>query len=152
CIALATLVFGWAHLWGELKGAFGDPHPHSPWWPALLGHLAALSVFAWLTALVLERGIGSSPYADTWTVAWARAGVVSVALWSAAALPFALWLLLARRGLVALSVGVVVGTAVWAAGLWANSLWQPLGRWTLWVVAQLLGLLTADVVCQASDL
>jgi exosortase E/protease (VPEID-CTERM system) len=150
-IALATLVFGWPRLRGELERALGAPHVDRAWWLALLGHLVALAVFALLTTLVLEGGIGSSPSPGAWAVTWALTGALTLALWGAATVPVGLWLPLARCALLPLVAGVVVGSAAWGAGLCAERLWQPLGRWTLWVVQHLLGLVSSDVVYQPGD-
>jgi exosortase E/protease (VPEID-CTERM system) len=150
-IALATLVFGWSRLRGEWQRAFESSEVPATWWPALLGHLGAMAVFTALTAFILEWGIESSPFAAAWALAWVLTGCLTLGLWVAAVVPVSLWLPLARRGVVPLAGGVVVGSAAWAAGCWATDLWQPLSRLTFWTVGKLLGLVSADVVCQPDD-
>ncbi len=150
-VAAVTLLLGGTRLWDELKRAAGGRPVRGRWWPALLGHFAALAAFTWLTAGLLEGRLRSAPGAGAWAAAWALAGGLTLALWAAAVLPPALWLPLARRGWLALACGTVAGAAVWGAGLSANRLWQPLGHWTLWAVARLLGLVSADVVCHEAD-
>jgi exosortase E/protease (VPEID-CTERM system) len=149
-IALATLGFGLARARAELLQVLECPQMRAPWWPSLLAHFSALAVFVWLTALVLEERVGDSPCPAPLAVPWGLAGALTLVFWGATLLPLALWLSLARQGLLALSAGVIIGGTAWGAGLCSNTLWRPLGRWTLWVVAQILCLVSDDVVCDPS--
>jgi exosortase E/protease (VPEID-CTERM system) len=125
--------------------------PDRSWRLFFMGHLAAFAGFAWLTALILEGNIRSSPYPGVWVLVWlALAGMV-LALWGAAVLPLALWVSLARRRWGVLAVGLALGGATWGLGRLAENLWQPLGQSTLWSVHALLRLVTPDTVYQPAD-
>jgi exosortase E/protease (VPEID-CTERM system) len=140
-VVLTTLGFNRARLGSELAKTFGS---HASWQPALLVHCVTMGFFFLLTRQVLEHEIENSPYAALWVFAWIITGCLTLASWGAAMLPLGLWLSLARQGLLA---GFVIGGAAWGAAYAASKLWQPLSLGTFWMVKNLLGLVTADVVC-----
>jgi exosortase E/protease (VPEID-CTERM system) len=141
-IGFSTLGLGWVWFRREVRHRFAQDR--LPMWrPALVGHLIAVALFFLLTVQVLETDAVASPGAAVWVVTWMTVGCVTLALWGAATLPFTLWVALARRGLLP---GVLVGSAAWGVGVYAHSLWRPLGQGTLWVVEQLLSLATTDIV------
>jgi exosortase E/protease (VPEID-CTERM system) len=148
-VAATTLLFGGVSLWQALWRDGSPMSGRHPWWAYLLGHFAALGLFTWLTAVVLEGDLRlTSAYPAAWVGAWFTAGVAVLLLWSLACLPAAAWLRLARRRWQTLLLGISVGTAAWAVGLTAERLWNSLGQATLYSVWVLLTRLFPDqVVC-----
>jgi exosortase E/protease (VPEID-CTERM system) len=121
-----------------------------PWF--LVMHLLSLSVFAWLTLEILERGRAAGALAPAWVLAWLGGAASTAATWGLAALPRAVWAELARIARSGLAVGLAVGVAVWASEVIADGFWQPLARGTLWCAGNLLKFVYPDVVCEPSTL
>jgi exosortase E/protease (VPEID-CTERM system) len=153
-VAAAILLFGSRDLRQDFRRGAAPGGATHRWWAFLLGHFAALALFTWLTAVVLEGDLaqdGGHPAA--WVAGWVVAGVAVVALAALTALPAAAWLGLLRRHWPALLVCSAVGAVAWATGLAAELFWRPLGQATLAVVRPLLGVLfPGAVVCDGEKL
>jgi exosortase E/protease (VPEID-CTERM system) len=147
-VVVATLFFSGSQLRQALNRVSERRHRSHPWPLFLLAHLLTFAGFALLTAYILEGEARADPYPELWLLAWVLTGLVSLAFWSAVALPPGLWLPLLRHGLGPLLTGAAVGVAAWAAGLLTDLLWRPLGRSTLWAVHQVLRPFCADTVYQ----
>lgn len=73
----ATLLFGGRRSLEALE--------RLPWrwsWPAFVGHLAALAVFAWVTGQVFEGAVLSSTWGLAWLIDWVALGLTVVSCWS----------------------------------------------------------------------
>ena len=96
-MTLATLALGGTRIRDELGQALaGLRRPHR-WWLPLVGHVIALAILTWLTALVMETDLRSSAHPDRLAIAWMAVAAVTLALWAAAALPPSVWLAQVRR-------------------------------------------------------
>jgi len=115
-------------------------------WPYLVGQGAAFAVFFRLSAPVLEGGLGSLAHPGFSVALWAVAGVATLVVGLAAAVPPVLWgpLLKSIRGPAA--VGAVVGIAATFVGSAAQVLWEPLSDQTLRLVASFLALIHPVVI------
>lgn len=143
--AAAVLLFSGRRLSDELSQVAGP----SPWrwsWSSLLSHLAALTVFAWLTGQIFEGAALESAAYPAWLIAWLGAGAAVLASLVAIVLPPDLWRPLARRAVKAVAVGVAVGIAAIGGGWLTSLLWRPMGRCTMDAVHSLLGLAGTDLV------
>jgi len=148
-VAAATMLFGGRRLVEELRRL--TERSLRRWsWPAFLRHVVALVVFTWLTEQAFEGVVLSTTGAPAWIVAWVVSGLAVMVLLVATALPPGAWGPLARQGLTALAVGLVVGIAAAGAGQLTRLLWLPLARCTLDAVHALLGLACTDLVYQPS--
>lgn len=99
-------------------------------WRWLLAHLAAILLFASLTALLFEnrfRGFA----ADLLVLGWALAGVAGVVLGALAILPAKLWRVLLRGTSDVWGYVIVLVTAGCLFAAYAAPLWELLARWTL---------------------
>jgi exosortase E/protease (VPEID-CTERM system) len=150
-VAMTTFVVGGARLRREIGAAARAPRPLPPW-PFVLGHLAAFAAFVALTAFVLEGGLRDSAIPGAWVLAWGALGVVTLALWAAAAVPAGVWLPLARRVAGPFAVAAAVALAAWPASYFTQQLWELLAPPTLWVVEALLRVAFRDVVCNPAGL
>lgn len=142
---LAALLFGGRRSLEELE--------RLPWrwsWPAFVGHLAALAVFAWVTGQVFEGAVLSSTWGLAWLIAWVALGLTVAILLIATAIPPGVWGPLAIRGFPAAGVGVVVAIAAAGAGQLTSLLWRPLAHGTLGCVHTLLGLVSTNPVYEPS--
>jgi exosortase E/protease (VPEID-CTERM system) len=151
-VGVAVLLFASSRLREALREASEEDRCPRLWGPFLCGHLLSLAGFVWLTTVVLEGNVGLSRYPAAWVAAWALAGLTSLALLGAAALSPRLWLALAKHSWAALLVGVAVGVASWGAGRITEEWWQPLSRATLWVVHQLLALVSRETIYRPGEL
>src|SRR5262245_54888917 len=93
-------------------------------WPWLVGHLAAFTVFFWLTAVVF-RSAGDRSLSGWWAALWALAAVSQVAALGAAALPPSAFMTVARRVLALLVGCIAVGAVAWSAGQITGEWWVP---------------------------
>ncbi len=112
----------------------------------MLIHLAVFGGFAWLTGVVWEGGVESSPYPGRWAAAWGLMGALDVATLLAAGLPVSFWLPIVRRCWPAFLIGALVGVGSWFMGQYTNALWQPFHRWTFQIVRALLSAILPDLV------
>jgi exosortase E/protease (VPEID-CTERM system) len=149
-IAAATFLFGGQRLQADLSQTLQVGRA-LPVWPFVLGHLTAIGCFTVLTAALLESDLRTSPWASAWAATWAAVGAAALALWVVAALPTTRWWTLARRCAGPLLACVLIGLAAWGMGLLTDLLWVPLSRSTFWLVSRLLGLVTADAVCDPGE-
>jgi exosortase E/protease (VPEID-CTERM system) len=147
-----ALVLRWRALVDGLRtgGMLIVANPSWVW--LLVGHLACLSAFAWLTLKILEHGRAAGSFAPLWVLGWAASGALALASWGLTAMPLAIWSKLLRVAGSGLAVGFCVATAVWASELRADGLWQPLARGTLGCAGGLLRLFYADVVSNPTSL
>lgn len=149
-VLAATLLLGGASLWEEVRRL---PFPSLSFRTIglpFLGHLAALSAFAAVTALLLE-GDAVGPSKTISMVLWMMLGLSAAGLWGLTILPARLWLRLMGRNWVIFLGGLGVGGLAWGAGLLLQRCWLPLAEATLWIVHALLGLAYGDVVCQLGE-
>ncbi|HWY86586.1 MAG TPA: exosortase E/protease, VPEID-CTERM system [Gemmataceae bacterium] len=149
-IAAATFFFSGNRLRSDLEHLPQSEY-YWPAWVFVLGHLFAFACFAWTTSKVLGGQIQTSTVSELWVIAWALLGLLTVALWGAAALPPSLWVPLVRRGAGSLVAGLLIGAAAWGAGNLTDFLWPPLSFSTFWVVRALLGLGASEVVCDPDN-
>jgi exosortase E/protease (VPEID-CTERM system) len=141
-VAAATLLFGGAGLWAELRRAYRPTFP----WVALAAHLALFAGFAWLTGVVLEGHVLSSAYGAAWTLAWGGLGLATLLTWGWTAVPVSHWPAILRQSWGAFAVGGLAGVIAWGASLTTDRSWQPLAQATFAVVRGLLTLSGADTV------
>ena len=114
----------------------------------VLGNLAAFFCFFGTSAVVLE-GENSSPSADSvFFAAWFASGMATLVFWAIAALPVGLWIRLVKQSWGRVLAGSALGLAASAAGLLARDQWKLLSKWTLLTVADMLRLVSSDVVCK----
>ena len=145
--ASATVLFGGAALADEFRRlSLRATASRSRFGTLLLVHLAVFAGFAWLTAIVWEGGVESSPHAGRWAAAWGLAGLLDVATLLAAALPVSFWPPIVRRCWPALLIGAFVGIGSWFLGRYTNALWHPFHRWTFQTVRALLTRILPDLV------
>ena len=148
----AALLFGGAALADEFRRlSLRATSSRRGFLAFLLIHLAVFGGFAWLTAVVWEGGVESSPHAGRWAAAWGLVGALDVATLLAAALPLSFWLPIVRRCWPALLIGVLVGVGSWFMGQYTNALWSPFHRWTFQTVRALLSLILPDLVSEPSS-
>jgi exosortase E/protease (VPEID-CTERM system) len=121
-------------------------------WPFLAGHMVAFVGFFRLTAFVVEGQLRASAVPGLWVAAWVAAGVVTVALCLAPALPSRATLPLVRGMSGLVLAGVLVGAGAVAAGQLTSWAWRPLSRLTLSVVYALIGSVAADAMADPSKL
>ena len=152
-VAAGALLFGHAELWDELRRIGRPTTPSHSWLGFLVGHLAFLLFFFWLTGVVFAGDLADwSPFPLAWAVAWLATGGTVLALWGLACLPAPGWWRLLCRAWKAMLLGGVAGPVVYTISPVANLLWHPVGRATLFVVHALLSLLfPGQVVCDPAQ-
>jgi exosortase E/protease (VPEID-CTERM system) len=101
-------------------------------------HLAALGLFARISALFFDGGAAVAAAPAMWAFAWTLAGGLTAAAWAAALLPLGAWWRVARAHAALIACSLVVGVAVWALGFVSESFWQPMARQTYACVAWVL--------------
>jgi exosortase E/protease (VPEID-CTERM system) len=148
--AAVTLLVSGPRLWHELESSYQELQQPPRWWPFLLGHLAALVAFVRVTAFLLarDRAVLASAFPEGWFALWTATGALTAALWALAVLPLGLWLRLARRGWLELSVGLGAGLAACLIGVYLTRFWRPLAEGTLWLAYSLVRCLYPDVICR----
>ena len=132
----------------EIAAAFRAPRRTWPIFVAqLIAYAAALSItiFVFNPGLELER-----PW--LWVVLWAASAIGSFLLWVAAVVPRAAIRPLGRPVARALASGIVIGLLALLAGSATSTLWRPMSRLTLEIVAVLLGLTGHEVVGTPEEL
>ena len=120
-----------------LRAAFADARRP---WAALVGHLACFGI-----VLVLSRAVFAEPDPGAAVLtAWMATGIAAAVLWVLALIPGVV-----RRGpgwviggtlLAGGALGLVAASAASVTREW----WQPLGRFTVWIVYALLRALGFD--------
>ena len=161
---VAAVLFRSSRLRAEIVKDGAILGPHRLWWVFLLAHLATFAVFGAITAVILGddprsliQGLGggnsdaSLLIGPVWFVAWAVAGMTTLALWCAAVLPPRVWLPLSRLGASSILVGVAVGGLGWGAGLLTSLLWKPLSVGTFFSVSLMLRLAGLDVISDPEE-
>ena len=119
----------------------------SLWLP---GHLAAFAALCWLTQSVFEgSALSSSP--TLWVSLWISAGVATLVLWMAVALPLDRWYRLVRSCWKPLLFGIVVSVLAVAVGRSTSTLWGSFHGSTFWAVRRVLGLFYSDLICEPDD-
>lgn len=103
-------------------------------WPFLVAHAVVFAGFFRLTAFVIEGQLRASPVPGLWVITWVAAGIGTVVLCVALALPSKAVLPLVRGMSGLLLAGIVVGAGAVAAGQLTSMAWRPLGRLTVSVV------------------
>jgi exosortase E/protease (VPEID-CTERM system) len=138
----ATLLFGHAELWSELRHRAASPDRAYRRSAFLVGHVILLLLFLWLSAVVFAGDLALwSSFPPAWTAAWFIAGAASLAFWGLVCLSLVEWLGLLRRLWKPMILGSIVGPLAYTVSPVANLLWHPFGHATLTVVHGLLGLL-----------
>ncbi|QEH31772.1 Transmembrane exosortase (Exosortase_EpsH) [Aquisphaera giovannonii] len=128
-------------------GPFGLPAPARWSWAFFVAHLVALSLFTWMTSVVLSGGPRPAAEGLAWAAGWSLAAVATLLGWVAIWVEPARWRPLAVRGPgLFLALGAA-GLAAWGSGRIAEGLWVPLSRLTLEAVHLLLRLYAPDAVC-----
>ncbi len=119
--------------------------PHRAW-PYLLAHLASFTLFACITAYILEGGFATSAIRPVWAALWLLTAAAVAFFWLASlADPKMIGIVAWRaRGLVL--VGVLVGAMAWGAGLITEGFWDPLRHATMNIVAGMVSLIASDAV------
>ncbi|HEX5227036.1 MAG TPA: exosortase E/protease, VPEID-CTERM system [Bryobacteraceae bacterium] len=103
----------------------------------LLAHVAAIFLFATLTAVLFEnhlRGLA----ADLLVVGWAATGAAAVVLGALAILPASSWKTLLQGTRDVWGYVVVLVTVGCLLAAYATPVWQPLARWTLLLASFML--------------
>src|SRR5262249_39599363 len=101
---------------------------------------------------VWDESTHPTPFGDGKMLAWALAGLATVGLLAASAMPHSSWVRIARPGSRALALGALIGAVAWAMSRQTQSLWGSMSRSTFWVVEQLLRLVFPDVVSDSAGL
>jgi len=114
---------------------------------SLTCHLLAFTELLALSASTFTKPVEANPISDEKLVGLGLAGMATVVFWALSALPLSVWLRMGWRGLGVLAVAALAACAGCLLGTGTQSLWLPLSRLTFWVVAHLLRLVFADVVC-----
>ena len=117
-------------------------------------HLGMFAGFAWLTALVMEERLRSSPDPARWVVSWVLVGLGTLVSWGLTLQPAGVWLRAARQNRGVLLAGGAVGVVALGAGLITDQFWRPLGWATFWAARGLLGVLcrNTEVVSRPAEL
>lgn len=151
-IATAAVMVGGDRLRAEIARATLDARGRAHPGPYLVAHLAALALFARLTAAILEGGFATSHVRWLWIAAWVVAAATTFALWILAAVPpralAAVW----RRASALLVAGLVIGVIAWAAGLVTETWWDPLRTSTIVIAGGLIRVVASDVVADPATL
>lgn len=113
----------------------------------LAGHLASFGAFYVLSRVVLETDLDASPIGPVpWLVLWFCAGVLTVVLLAAAALPLRRWWQILTTWWQMLTLAVLIGFLGWAGGQIAEASWSPLHRPTFVSVQAILDWLGQNVI------
>jgi exosortase E/protease (VPEID-CTERM system) len=146
-VAVAMLISGTA-----IGRAIRDDKRETSQWPYFAAHLGGLAVFAWVSAIVMDPGFPSRSHQQRWAAMWVGTGVMTLVMWSLAALPRPTWWSVLRRGWIGLSWGMGIAVAAWAGGFLTEAWWQPLARYTFHVVGTILHSIYLDSVSDPSNL
>jgi len=153
--SLATLLIGGNRLRDEMRWTMEQALMKlgKPWWPFVLGHIAAFTVFARLTGVVCTEEIQQNAHADLLVMCWIAAGLATLALWGGAVIAPTLWQKIFKRTFVICILGSILGIAACVAGDLSRELWNSWARRpTMWVVSQLLGVFCAEVLYKPGNL
>lgn len=151
-VSTASVLFGGDRLRAELQRVYAEiTTPHRAW-PWLVGHLAAFVVFTQLTAYILEGGFVHSPYQWMWAALWVLTAGAASFLWVASVCPPRVFLSVLWQARALVTVGIVVGTMGWAAGLITEGWWDPLRDATMNLVAGMVHLIASDAVFVPEEL
>jgi exosortase E/protease (VPEID-CTERM system) len=145
-MALATLALGGTRLRDELGESLTKVERPHRWRLFLIGHLVAVGILTFVSALVMETDLRSSPRSDRLAIVWLAAAALTLTLWAASVLPATVWLAQARRSWRLLAAGTALGTTACVLGLLTDGLWRPLGRSTLLCVQLLLSLFFRETI------
>jgi exosortase E/protease (VPEID-CTERM system) len=145
-MALATLALGGTRLRDELGESLTKVERPHRWRLFLIGHLVAVGILTFVSALVMETDLRSSPRSDRLAIVWLAAAALTLTLWAASVLPATVWLAQARRNWRLLAAGTALGTTACVLGLLTDELWRPLGRSTLLCVQLLLSLFFRETI------
>ncbi len=151
-IATAAILIGGERLRREVRRTSVEAGRAGRAWPFLAAHLAALALFARLTAAILEGSFARATVQWPWIVSWLSIGVVALLFWVLCLWPPRVLAGLARRTGPLLLAAAGVGCAAWMAGLWTETWWEPLRHTTLALVGALVRLMTTDAVVDAPEL
>jgi exosortase E/protease (VPEID-CTERM system) len=136
-LAVACLLFWQVRGKQQAQRLPADFHGQPIAWRWLLAHLAAIFLFAILTAILFEnrfRGFA----ADLVVVGWALVGAGAVVLGALAALPARTWKALLRDTGDVWGYVIVLVTAACLFAAYATPIWAPLARWTLLLASLIL--------------
>lgn len=119
---------------------------------ALAVHLLTLVTFAAVSRVLFAAGPGVATHGALWAAAWGASLAVMIVSWALALFPASHWREVAAGFRTQIVLGILAGTAVWAAGVMSEALWTRLAGYTFTVVAATLHLFYADVVSRPDAL
>ena len=144
-VMTATFLVGEVPSKPELKRMAATFRQRRRTWPLFTGHLLAYASALGITIFVFNAGLDlQHPW--LWVSLWAASGVCSLLLLIAALVPKAAVLALGRPAARAIAAGFLVGLTALLAGYATAWLWEPMSRWTLELVATLLGMWAPEVI------
>ena len=129
-----------ARVYREEGAALARPRPIVL--PACV-HVAALAVFYWLSARLLDPDLLESEAAPLLPYPWLAAGACAVLSAVALSIPLGALARMLARSAGVLAAGLFLGTAAFALGSVLGEAWflaEPLARGTLWLSDRFLGL------------
>jgi exosortase E/protease (VPEID-CTERM system) len=113
--------------------------------PFLAAHIAALAAFVATSMVVFERFASVSTPA-VWSAGWFLAGLLTLFLWALAVFPFEHWVRTLSRARKSVALGLAGGAGLWAGALITPALWDPLAKYTFYVVRAMLALVYPNVI------
>jgi exosortase E/protease (VPEID-CTERM system) len=147
-IAMSTagVLLGGDRLRAELRRVSTELAAPYRAWPYLLAHLTTFTLFAWLTAFILEGNFARSADRPLWVACWLGAAGAAAVFWAATLCAPRVLVTLAWRARALVAVMALVGAMAWAAGLITEGWWDPLRDATMNLVAGMVHLIAADAV------
>jgi exosortase E/protease (VPEID-CTERM system) len=121
-------------------------------WLSLVVHLAAMSAFFRLTAIVIEGELPAARQPGLWIAGWFFAGTLSLIAWLLAFVPKASWAAYGWAPQRWLIPGFAVAAGAVAAGRWTDQFWGPLAKATFAIVERLLGFIGAEVISRPHEM
>lgn len=129
-LAVACLLFWQVRGKEQARQLAAEFHGRAIAWRWLLAHLAAIFLFATLTAILFEDRFRGLP-ADLVALSWAIAGVAGLVFGALAALPAGVWKTFLRGTGDVWGYVIVLVAAGCIFAVYASRIWEPLARWTL---------------------
>jgi exosortase E/protease (VPEID-CTERM system) len=115
-------------------------------------HLIAFLQFVQVTSRIFDVTAPVVARPAPFVLAWLASGAFTILAWALALRPAAEWWAAIERHRTVLLCSVVLGTATWAGGYLAESLWRPLAEATFAIVGAALSLFYPRVVTDAAHL
>ncbi len=145
-MSTAAVLLGGDRLRVELHRVSAEIRTRHRAWPYLVAHLAAFTVFAELTAFILEGGFAASTVRPLWITAWLATAAATALCWAACLCAPRVLLAVAWRARALVVIVALVGAIAWAAGLVTEGWWDPLRDATMKLVAAMVHLIASDAV------